>query len=405
MKIRQLGRNIGPGIIITAAFIGPGTITTCIKAGYENGFSPIGIMILSIVIAIIVQVFAAKLGLITQNSISQNIRENNKSFSSKFLSVLFVVFPIFISCSAFETGNITGAVIGLKGVISNCPVWLYILIISLFVFLVLWNDKYRKIERILSVLVFIMAICFVISTILIQPDWDQVLWNIFDIDFYKNNTLIIGALLGTTIGAYNIFLHSELAAKRWHKTSDLKYMIFDTILSIGIGGIISCCIIVVAGTVANQMEITQLSVENFATILYSPLGNIGQIIFYIGLFAAGFTSAITAPLAASYTIAGIFCKENGKKNLIIKRFVLLSVLLIGTTFSLVWGRSPQELIVIVQIINAIILPFIMIFLLKVLNSKQMGTYKNKLLENIVFAIMILICSAIGVVNVHQIFVS
>lgn len=405
MKIKQFSKNIGPGIIITAAFIGPGTITTCIKAGYENGYSPIGIILFSIVIAIIVQIFAAKLGLITQNSMSQNIKENNNSFCSKLVSILFVVLPIFLGCSSFETGNITGAVVGLRGMIGDIPVTFCILIISASVFFVLLNDTYRKIEKILGLAVFIMAICFIVSAVLIQPDWKQVFLEIFYIDLFNYNTMIIGSLLGTTIGAYNIFLHSELVAKHWHKTSDFKYMIFDTIFSIGLGGIISCCIIIVAGTIAKEMKITQLSIENFATILYSPLGNIGQIIFYIGLFAAGFTSAITAPLAASYTIVGIICENNSKKTHIIKCTIWIAVILIGAIFSMVWGSSPQELIVIVQITNAIILPLIMIFLLKSLNSKQMGKYKNRLIENIVLVILILVCSSIGVGNIYHIFIA
>jgi len=404
MKTERFKNNIGPGIIITAAFIGPGTITTCIKAGYEYGYSPIGIMIISIIIAIIIQSSAAKLGIITQSSMSQNIQVNNNSLMHRFLSMLLVVFPIFISCSAFESGNITGTVIALNGIIGNCPSWVYIIIVSLSVFFVLWNDKYRIIERVLRIMVFVMAICFVLSVLIIHPDWVQVFWKLFDLNLFKNNTLIIGALLGTTIGAYNIFLHSELAAKQWHKASDIKHMVFDTILSIGIGGIISCCIIIVAGTVVNKMEITELSIENFATILTDPLGNFGQAVFYIGLFAAGLTSAITAPLAASYTITGVMFKEDDKRSRLVKSLIWLSVLLIGTAFSLILGRSPQELIIIVQVINAIILPLIMFYLLKALNSKQMGAYKNGLIENIILIIMLLICSLIGGENIYQIFV-
>ena len=189
---------------------------------------------------------------------------------------------------------------------------------------------------------------------------------------------MIGALVGTTVGPYSIFLHSEIAAERWHSSSDIKYMIFDTIVSIGIGGIISCCIMIVAAATAKKLQITELAIGNFAMALSTPIGKSGQIIFYLGLLAAGITSAITAPLAAAYTVAGIcFSKKIDKREWKFKAIWIL-VLFIGTIVSVVWGNSPAEVIVIVQLANAVILPVIMIFLYKCLNSDQMKEFKNNI---------------------------
>ena len=136
-------KNIGPGAIITAAFIGPGTITTCIKSGYETGYSLLGIMIVAILVAITIQIFAAKIGIITQIGISRNIRENIHSKIGKAFSYFMIVIGIFVGNSAFEAGNITGAVIGLTGIIGNGFVVIKVFIISAIVFALLWFEKYK----------------------------------------------------------------------------------------------------------------------------------------------------------------------------------------------------------------------------------------------------------------------
>lgn len=403
MNMKQYFKNIGPGAVITAAFIGPGTITTCIKSGYETGYSLLGIMIFATVVAIFIQIFAAKVGIITQIGISENIRLNTYSRCGKALSIFLITVAIFVGNSAFEAGNITGAVIGLTGIIGKMPIILGVLLISLVTFVLLWNGNYKKIEVVLEVAVFIMAICFFCAAILTKPKVGQIVKEMFSLDLFHTDIMMIGALIGTTVGPYSIFLHSEIAAERWHDSRDLKYMIFDTIISIGIGGIISCCIMIVAASTAKELEITELTINNFMLALSTPIGRIGQLIFYIGLLAAGITSAITAPLAAAYTIIGLCFSRKVEKHNWNFKLVWFLVLLIGAIISIIWGNSPTEIILVVQIANAIILPIIMLFLYKCLNSRIMGRYKNGRSANIIFVMLIVVCFFLSYRNIYQFF--
>lgn len=403
MKLIEYFKNIGPGAVITAAFIGPGTITTCIKSGYETGYSLLGIMIFAILVAILIQMFAAKVGIITQMGISENIRINTNSRHGKVLSIFLVTIAILIGNGAFEAGNITGSVIGLTGIISGIPIIIKVGFITLIIFVLLWNGKYKKIEVILEVAVFIMAICFFATAIISKPDIGQMFKEMLDFDVFRTDVMMIGALIGTTVGPYSIFLHSDIAAECWHGYGDLKYMIVDTVISIGIGGIISCCIIIVAASTAKDLQITELTISNFMMALSTPIGRMGQLIFYVGLLAAGVTSAITAPLAAAYTIVGLLFSDRVTKQNWIFKLVWLLVLFTGALISLIWGNSPTEIIIIVQIANAIILPFIMIFLYKCLNNKEMGKYKNSQSSNIILIILILVCFFLSFRNIYQIF--
>lgn len=396
-------KNIGPGAIITAAFIGPGTVTICIKSGYETGYSLLGIMIVAILVAIIIQIFAAKIGIITQIGISRNISENTHSIIGKVFSTLLIVLAIFAGNSAFEAGNITGAVIGLTGIIGNGSIVVKVFIISAMVFALLWGGKYERIEKILEIAVLVMAVCFVVAAILAKPDVGQIFEEMFNFKIISKNIMMIGALVGTTVGPYSIFLHSETAAERWHSSSDIKYMIFDTIVSIGVGGIISCSIIIVAATTAKALHISELTINNYVKVLSNPIGNVGQFVFYLGLLAAGITSAITAPLAAAYVVWGICFSQRIDKQGWKFRMIWGFVLCIGALISIIWGNSPAELIIIVQFINAIILPFIMIFLYISLNNNNMGKYKNRFWENFIFFIIIIICILLSARNIYYIF--
>lgn len=397
MDVLKRIKRVSPGSLVTAAFIGPGTITTCIKAGYTQSYSLLSVVIVATIIAIVIQYYAAKVGIITQFGVSRNIRTMVNSKFGRLLSCILVISAIFIGNCAFEAGNITGAALGVQLLFNSSSPAIFIVGTTILAGVLLWKGHFAFIQKALEVLVLLMAICFVVATILIAPSFSDVLRDMISLNF-DGNILLIGALLGTTVGPYSIFLHSEAASQHWHSPSDLKDMMMDTVLSISIGGVISCCIIIVSAATAKTLEIQDLTIMNFSKSLELPLGMLGHGMFLIGLFAAGITSAITAPLAAAYTITGL-CTEKpvGTKSSWF-RFVWITVLLCGLFVSLVLGSSPANLILFAQYANALILPLIVSFLLYCLNSKNMGKYKNKPFANFIMLLMILVCIFLGLRN-------
>lgn len=390
-------RRVSPGSLVTAAFIGPGTITTCIRAGYTQSYSLLGIMVIATFLAIVIQYYAAKVGIITQCGISRNIQLTIKSKSGRFVSFLLVVCSIFIGNCAFEAGNITGAALGEQLLFQSPSSTAYIVATALIAGLLLSKGRFSFIQNALKVTVLLMAGCFIAAVVIIQPNFPNIVCSLFSLDF-NSDVILVGALIGTTVGPYSIFLHSEAAAQLWHTPSDMKDMMVDTVVSIAIGGIISCCIIIVSAATASVLEIQDLTIINFSKSLELPLGMIGHKIFLIGLFAAGISSAITAPLAAAYAITEL-CSE----ELIIpkKRLFHLTwgtVLLFGFIISLFWGSSPANLILFAQYTNSLVLPLVIMFLLYCLNTQSMGEYKNGLFSNLVLCAVIVICILLALKN-------
>lgn len=393
MMLRKIkGRVIqaSPGALVTAAFIGPGTITTCIKSGYTASYSLVSIMIIATIIAILIQYYSAKLGIITQRSLSQNIVHSISSPLMLSLSKLLIIIAIFVGNCAFEAGNFTGGALGLKMLAeanTNTP---FVLLIGVCSMGLLWFGKVNWIQVVLKYMVLLMVICFFIAMVLVKPDIREVLFSLLRIDFNKN-IYLIGALVGTTIGPYNIFLHSKTAAQKWHSSSDIKEMLLDTVISIGLGGVISCCIIIVAATISKSYFIQELNLNNFSQVLSAPLGYLGNKIFLLGLFAAGTSSAITSPYAAAYAVSELFDDNVTEKDNLF-RSIWIIVLLIGIVIALMMGSSPTVLIIFAQYTNAIILPLIIIFLMYCINKNNEAT----VFTNIIFFVLIIISLLLGI---------
>jgi Mn2+/Fe2+ NRAMP family transporter len=265
-----------------------------------------------------------------------------------------------------------------------------VLFIGVASIILLWLGSIRWIQNLLKYMVLLMVACFLITAILVRPNISDILSDLTKVNFSKD-ILLIGALVGTTIGPYNIFLHSKTASQRWHVKSEIKEMFIDTVISIGLGGLISCCIIVVAATIARSYSIQELDLNNFSQVLSAPLGQWGNSVFLLGLFAAGASSAITAPYGAAYTIAELFESSVTEENKLF-RIIYVTVLFVGTVIALAMGTSPTVLILLAQYTNAIILPLIIVFLVFCINKQNRET----IVINTLFFIVLVISLLLGV---------
>ena len=217
--------------------------------------------------------------------------------------------------------------------------------------------------------------------------------------FPENSMLTIIGLIGTTVVPYNLFLHASLVKERWKLKSDMKFAQKDTLISIILGGIVSMSIIVSASSISNS------TINNGADLALglAPLyGEFAKYFLGVGLFAAGITSAITAPLAAAYVANSCFGWNAGLKSIKF-RIVWSIILFIGVLFSSL-KVNPIEIIKFAQVANGILLPVIALFLLWVVNkSAVLGEFKNKILQNIISVIIIIITIILGFKSILKVF--
>jgi len=383
-------RDIGPGALIAAAFIGPGTVTLCTIAGASFGYSLIWAILLSIFSTIVLQEMSLRIGLITKMNLAEVIRINIKS---KFINRLFLVLiicSILIGNAAYEAGNITGASLGISAILNSESINSIPIFIGLIAFIILYQGNYKILERFLVLLVLIMSISFFITAIMTKPNIESLLNGILSPELNSNNIMVVLGLVGTTVVPYNLFLHSSLVSEKWGSSNKLKVARFESFFSILIGGLISLSIIITAASVNNKDVNGVIDLAKGLEPLY---GKFAIYFLGIGLFASGITSSITAPLAAAYVAKSCFDWDDSLKSQKF-RAIWIIILFSGVIASMV-ELNPIEIIKFAQFSNSLLLPIIAIILLWLINNKsiisQRYRYKfQNILGSVIFILSIIL---------------
>jgi Mn2+/Fe2+ NRAMP family transporter len=391
--------KMGPGVLVAAAFIGPGTVTVCSMAGVQFGYLLLWAMLLSVVATVVLQEMAARLGIVTQKGLAHVIKEEIGVRWIKALVLGLILAAIVIGNAAYEGGNIGGATLGLEAIFGQEYLSFYPWLVGLLAFLLLFFGNYRVLEKVLVSLVVVMSISFLLTAIITRPDIWAVIKGLLIPEIPEGSILTIIALVGTTVVPYNLFLHTSLVSEKWKSKADLGVARRDTVLSIALGGMVSVAILVTAAAIPSK-EIT--NIMDMAKGLEPLYGESAKYFMGIGLFAAGVTSAITAPLAAAYVANSCF-GWNTTLNNVRFRMVWMVILLVGVLFMSI-GIKPLEIIKFAQVTNGLLLPIIAIFLLWIVNRKTvMLKYRNTKIQNILGMIIIVLSIILGTKSILTVF--
>ena len=396
MSLLERLKSIGPGAMVAAAFIGPGTVVTATKSGGSFGYSLLWAVLLSTLGCLILQEMAARLGVVGQLGVGQALRQRTTQPVLKFLSISLVLGAILLGNTAYEAGNITGAALGMNVAIPAMskmhpsPVVIGVTVLAMGL---LWTGTYRYLEKFLVALVVVMGVVFILAAVLVKPDWGLVLKGVFAFEIPEDSWSMIAALIGTTVVPYNLFLHASSAQVKWSSHSQsgnesstvansLTDARVDSVLSIGLGGLITAAILIAAAgaTMQSAPGSGASTVDGLAMSFRNVVGGAGPYLLCLGFLAAGLSSAITAPLAAAHAsteVLGWNCTMHDMKF----RIVWLAILLIGGVFASL-GFRPANLILFAQIANGLLLPIVATFLVVVMNDRKiMGDHVNGIGSN------------------------
>jgi manganese transport protein len=357
----------GSALVITAAFIGPGTITLCVLAGVQNGFSLLWAMVLSILITIVIQNTTARISFTTRKGLAESLLLQTSNPLLKFLFGALLIGAIFIGNAAYEAGNLTGALVGIESLTKNIDftfgtdIYFLPIIVGCIVAVLILLGSNKLLKNILVSIVLLMSISFLVTAILTKPNLLLVLKGMFIPEFNSEDTLTIVGLLGTTVVPYNLFLHAALVK---HETFSLSTLRLDTIFAVTLGGIVSLSIIICAASLTGQPI---QSAADLGLALVPLYGDYATILMSLGLFAAGITSAITAPMAAAFVVSECFGWRSDSWGY---KIAALFVLFCGVVFSSLQIK-PIEVIHFAQITNGILLPVIGVFIIVLINNSML----------------------------------
>jgi len=396
--------KFGPGILVTAAFIGPGTVATASIAGAEYGFSLLWALLFSVLATMLLQEMTARLGLVTRQGLAEALRNRYRGSWLGTAAILLVVAAVGVGNAAYQAGNITGAALGLQS-ISGIAVGWWAILVGLLAGALLASGIYKLIEKLLVALVLLMSVVFLLTLAMVQPALDQMLRGLLVPSIPPGSLLTVIALIGTTVVPYNLFLHAAAVQEKWPATTDtgqaLRESRWDTGLSIGLGGLITLAIMSTSAAAFFGTG-NGFTAMNMAQKKEPLLGASARYFFAAGLFAAGLSSAVTAPLAAAFAVCGAL---GWSKDLRGTRFrlVWLAVLLCGTVFAAV-GTKPLVAILFAQAANGFLLPICAIFLMAIMNQREiLGDYANGRLVNLLGGLVVLTTVGLGLLKISRVF--
>ena len=388
-----MGLRIGPGAMVAAAFIGPGTITTASVAGATTGITLIWAIVFSVLATVLLQELAVRSALTTDRDLASLIKGFGAGRWWGTPLLLLIILAVGVGNAAYQSGNLSGAGIGLSTALGIDSA-IVVLLCAIAAAILIVINRYRWLERILVALVAMMGVLFSALAILLAPLLSIQSEGRLLPDFSSTNLTLVLALIGTTVVPYNLFLHATAARQRWQGCSvgvALSGARWESCVAIFFGGATTVAIVVVAAALVPGTT-DQSPLNAVISAIEVQLPGWGAIVLGIGLFAAGLTSAIAAPVAAGWTICGAMGWSVDPDSSSFK-IVALTVVLIGSFFALVTTR-PAALIVTAQVTNALLLPLIALVLMMVANSALLPSgYRNSVMLN-TLAVLVLATMAL-----------
>ena len=376
--------------IISAAFIGPGTVTTAVSAGSSFKLDLLWAVTFATLACIVLQEVAARIAIASGMNVGQTLTVKFGRRNGKFLKWL-IGGSVIAGCAAYEAGNILGAVSGLN-LLTGISGSILTTIVTVVSFVFLWRGSPGWISNLMMLLVVIMGISFLLVALRQELSAADVISASIRPVIPANGELLLLGLVGTTVVPYNIFLGSGIS-----KGQTIPMMRVGIAISILIGGLITAFILI-AGTAITDFS----SFTNLYNDFEDKVGKGAAISLALGLFAAGFSSAITAPYASAVIVRTVFEAKEEKHIRAVWMAVLLTGFFIGLS-----GVRPIPVILVVQALNGLILPLLVIFLILVINDIKLipAEFRHGLLYNVLLLIVLGAVTLISLNNVDKALIS
>jgi Mn2+/Fe2+ NRAMP family transporter len=375
--------------VIAAAFIGPGTVTTAARAGSDFRFALAWALLFSTLACLVLQEASGRITVLTGKELGEAMRSRFATSTWGRAVPATVAAGVVLGCTAYEAGNLLGGVAGLR-LLFDVPAGALTLAAGAAAGALLATGSTRWIARGLGALVALMGVAFLVTAVRLGPDLAELLAGLLMPRIPIGSTVLVLGLVGTTVVPYNLFLGSALA-----RDSGLAEMRWGLAVAVVGGGVISLGVLVVGSALGGGLEY-----ELLAAVLEQRLGPGAGASLAFGLFAAGITSATTAPLAAAVTAASIF--GHGAKRAdwtpagFRFRLVWLAVLVTGMAFGVAELR-PIPVIILAQAFNGLLLPLVAIFLWATMNDRTFlgdeGT--NSAPQNLIMGTVVSVSVVLG----------
>ncbi len=391
---------LGPAFIASVAYVDPGNFATNIQGGSEFGYTLLWVILISNLMAMLIQTLSAKLGIASGNNLAEHCRNN---FSRPVVYTMWVLMELV--AIATDLAEFLGAALGFN-LLFGFPLIIGGFLTAICTFLILGLERYgfRPLEIAITVMVAVIAGSYLIETILDKPDIPTLLYHAFVPQFAGTESVLLATgILGATVMPHAIFLHSALTQQRITvKQPDklkklFKFQILDITIAMGIASLVNMAMLIMAASTFYQRGYTNIATIEDAHITLQPLlGQAAGWIFAISLLASGLSSSAVGTSAGQVMMQGFLHKH-------IPVWLRRLITIIPSLFVIAIGLNPTRTLVISQVILSFGLPFAIIPLIMFTrNKKIMGVLVNKKITTFIISIIAVLIIFLNIYLIYQV---
>ena len=401
VSLRGVLPFLGPAFIAAIAYIDPGNFATNIQAGAQFGYLLLWVILASNLMAIVLQMLSAKLGIATGKNLPQLCRE----YLPRPVSMgLWVIAEI--GAMATDLAEFLGAAIGFN-LLFHIPLLAAGLLtgVTTFAILALQRLGFRPLEAIIASLLGVIAVCYLVETFLARPDGGQIVYHAFVPQFAGGGSILLAVgILGATVMPHVVYLHSALTQNRIQSRNEqdakriLRFERLDIIIALGLAGLVNGAMLIMAASVffgSGNNEIGSL--ETAFHTLRPLLGDGSSVIFGVALLASGLSSSTVGTLAGQVIMEGFL----GWK---IPTWLRRGLTMLPALVFIALNANPDQTLVISQVVLSFVLPFAIVPLLIFTSRRSiMGGLVNRRATKIAGWVIATIILGLNVLLIGQTF--
>lgn len=376
---RRLFAFAGPAYMVSVGYMDPGNWATDLAGGAQFGYRLIWVLLMSNIMAVLLQTLSARLGLVTGRDLAQACRDD---YPPVVRWILFVLCEIAIA--ACDLAEVLGTAIGLNLLLGVPLIWAVIITaFDVFILLAIQRLGIRKMEAFILMLVSIIGACFVVEIFLCKPSWTGIARGFVPSPLSGEALLIAIGILGATVMPHNLYLHSALVQSRdVPKSVDgvreaCRFNLIDSAVALNCAFFVNAAILIVAAATFWTRGVKVDEIQQAHTLLESLLGTrVAPIAFAIALICAGQSSTVTGTLAGQITMEGFlrFRIRPALRRLITRSIAIIPAVIV---IAIMGDKGSYRLLIISQVILSMQLPFAVVPLIKFTSSKvKMGPFAS-----------------------------
>lgn len=391
---------LGPAFVASVAYIDPGNFATNIQGGAQFGYMLLWVVVASNLTAMLVQALSAKLGIATGRNLAEMCRDHLPRpvvWGMWFVSEMVAM--------ATDLAEFLGAALGLY-LLLHVPLLLAAGLTGVVTLTILALERrgFRPVEAVITGFVGVIAVSYVIETILDRPNWPAVATSAVIPRFAGTESVLLATgILGATVMPHVVFLHSALTQHRIVPRNDAqarrlyRFQLMDVVIAMGLAGAINAAMLIMAASTFHTTGLTHIaSIEEAHRTLAPLLGSISSVVFAISLLASGLSSSTVGTMAGQVIMQGFLHRK-------IPIWLRRVVTMIPAIAVIAMGLDPTRTLVISQVVLSFGLPFALVpLVLFTARRDLMGGLVNRPVTTVAAALVTAVIVALNVVLLYRV---